>query len=87
MAGTSTYIDDLSDDLFISNTSLLKIIKKINNLLEKENFKLSIIRRDNKLYLIGSEEEKRKAISFTISHEFTSNVLNICEYPSNNPMH
>ena len=62
MAGTSTYIDDLSDDLFISNTSLLKIIKKINNLLEKENFKLSIIRRDNKLYLIGSEEEKRKAI-------------------------
>ena len=87
MAGTSTYIDDLSDYLFISNTSLLKIIKKINNLLEKENFKLSIIRRDNKLYLIGSEEEKRKAISFTISHEFTSNVLNICEYPSNNPMH
>lgn len=80
MAGTSTYIDDLSDDLFISNTSLLKIIKKINNLLEKENFKLSIIRRDNKLYLIGSEEEKRKAISFTISHEFTSNVLNINDY-------
>lgn len=76
MSRTSTYIDDLSDDLFISSTSLLKIIKKINNLLEKQDFNLSIIRRDNKLYLIGSEEEKRKAISFTISHEFTSNVLN-----------
>lgn len=80
MSRTSTYIDDLSDDLFISSTSLLKIIKKINNLLEKQDFNLSIIRRDNKLYLIGSEEEKRKAISFTISHEFTSNVLNINDY-------
>ena len=30
MSRTSTYIDDLSDDLFISSTSLLKIIKKIN---------------------------------------------------------
>ena len=80
MSRTSTYIDDLSDDLFISSTSLLKIIKKINNLLEKQNFNLSIIRKDNKLYLIGSEEEKRKAISFTISHEFTSNVLNINDY-------
>lgn len=28
MSRTSTYIDDLSDDLFISSTSLLKIIKK-----------------------------------------------------------
>lgn len=80
MSRTGTYIDDLSDDLFISSTSLLKIIKKINNLLEKQDFNLSIIRRDNKLYLIGSEEEKRKAISFTISHEFTSNVLNINDY-------
>lgn len=60
MSRTSTYIDDLSDDLFISSTSLLKIIKKINNLLEKQDFNLSIIRRDNKLYLIGSEEEKEK---------------------------
>ena len=32
MSRTSTYIDDLSDDLFISSTSLLKIIVTFNKM-------------------------------------------------------
>lgn len=53
-------IADLSEKVFLSDTALLKIIKKINKSLVEGNFNLSITRKNNHLFLVGQEEEKRK---------------------------
>ena len=73
-------IDDLSEALFMSSTSLLRIIKKINHKLKKSNFNVDIIRRKNNLIMVGTEEEKRKVMSYYLVHEFSSHTLNITDY-------
>lgn len=75
-------IDELSDELFISSTSLLRIVQKINQKLDHINLDVHIIRRNNNLIFIGTEEEKRKAVSHYLVHEFSSNILNINDYQS-----
>lgn len=73
-------IADLSEKVFLSDTALLKIIKKINKSLVEGNFNLSITRKNNHLFLVGQEEEKRKVISYFLTHEFNSHTLNINDY-------
>ena len=60
MSRTSTYIDDLSDDLFISSTSLLKIIKNIGepllrNKLEDEIKSLSELEIKDDISIIADK--------------------------------
>ena len=73
-------IQDLAEQVFLSDTALLKIIKKMNNRLKDGKFELSIIRKNNHLYLLGDEEEKRKVISYFLTHEFSTQTININDY-------
>ena len=63
-----------------SSTSLLRIVKRINQKLENSNIHVDIVRRKNHLILIGTEEDKRKVMSYYLLHEFSSNTLNINDY-------
>ena len=75
-------IGALSDRLFISDTSLMRIIKKINKRLDNWHFNISIIRKNNQLIFTGNEQEKRKVISFFLTNEFATQTLKISDYQS-----
>lgn len=80
LSASENDIENLSDELFMSSTSLLRIVKRINQKLENSNIHVDIVRRKNHLILIGTEEDKRKVMSYYLLHEFSSNTLNINDY-------
>ena len=54
-------IADLSEKVFLSDTALLKIIKKINKSLVEGNFNLSITRKNNHLFFSWTGRRKKKS--------------------------
>lgn len=64
-------VDELSDKLFVSRSTLSKDISVIKDLLER--YRLSIISKPNKgIYVVGDEKDKRH---FIINYFFGNNYL------------
>lgn len=69
------YIYDLSEMLFVSITTLEKILKNYIKLLEK--FELSILRNKGYISIIGQELNKRRLIRYLIINESNDAFNNI----------
>lgn len=69
------YIYDLSEMLFVSVTTLEKILKNYIKLLEK--FELSILRNKGYISIIGQELNKRRLIRYLIINESNDAFNNI----------
>lgn len=64
----SISIYDLADNLFISDSLLIKKIKKLNEVISQRN-DVRIVRKNNKLMLIGSEESTRMNLVYFFMRE------------------
>lgn len=74
-------IDDLSDSLYISTTTLEKYFKTINKTLE--NFDLKISRNNNTVFVVGNELNKRKYLNKIIFDEINpafNSIDNLTNY-------
>lgn len=72
-----TYVDiyDLCEEFFISESTLRNEIKKINKLLER--FNVNFIIKGTKLFIEGSESDKRRLLSHTIFTEMSSRFVDV----------
>lgn len=66
---------DLADSLYISTSTLQKVIAQANEYLRK--YSLSIESRNNILRLVGSEGDKRRYMSNYLYSHFSSNTLSL----------
>ncbi len=66
---------DISDELYVSNIVIEQDIKKLQETLEP--LQLKILRKDNKYYLEGNEEDKRKLFRHLLEKETKDSFLNI----------
>lgn len=66
---------DLCEELFIAYSTLKSTIKKMNVTFEK--FKVSFYTKNNKIFISGRENDKRKLLSNVIFKETSNSVLDI----------
>ena len=68
-------IDDLSDELYISNAVLFKVLKQARELCDQFNIEISL--SNNLVSLIGKEEDKRKLMKHIYLIGFGTNKLSM----------
>lgn len=76
-------IFDLADELMVSEYTIEKDIIRIKNLFKDENSDIEMKRINNKIYLTGSEREKRNLLCRLILKEQKDNVFDIESYEKN----
>ena len=73
---SKTYtFEELADKMFVSESTLNKMLKSMNPLLAK--YSLSIVRKEGKILVEGKEYDKRKLINKLINEEIDNNFKNI----------
>ena len=70
----------LSDELYISESTLDKQLNSINQIIERRNPNMQIRRRNNKLIINGSEEERRQIYTYLMNHEMDQYNFNLNNY-------
>lgn len=80
LGNKSIAIMDLCDELFVSESLLMKEIKELNITLSHNNNDVKIIRKNNNLMLMGTEDETRQASSYFFMHEINHYNLNLNDY-------
>lgn len=68
-------IYDLSEEIFVSISTLRKDISKVKNMLNK--YDLELVCRGDILKIQGTEKNKRKMLSTIIYQESSSNFVNL----------
>lgn len=76
-------IFDLADELMVSEYTIEKDIVRIKSLFKDENSNIEMKRINNKIYLTGSEKEKRNLLCRLILKEQKDNVFDIESYEKN----
>ena len=71
---------ELSDELFISESTLNRMVKKLNTLIAKSDQQLIIKRKQNQLLIEGDEAAKRRVFTLFLNHEVETNKLNLENY-------
>ncbi len=71
---------DLADVFFISESTLNRYVKDLNEMLIKDNESSPIQRKNNQLFIQGKEEEKRKVFNRFLNREVEENKLNLEAY-------
>ena len=71
---------ELADELFISESNLQRYIKKVNEIIQKRNASMKICRSQNKLYLNGTETEKRQITTYFLMNELNQYNFNLSMY-------
>ena len=66
---------DLSEELFVSYETIKKDISKAKKVIEE--YGLEIVIEKNKVYLLGSEKNKRELLAHILYKEFSNNILNV----------
>lgn len=68
-------IDDLAEDIYVSNTTVMRIIDSAKKLCHNFNLELSV--QKNIVHLVGPERNKRKLMKHIYISEFGSNKISI----------
>lgn len=72
---------DLADLFFVSESTLNRYIKDLNNMLIKDNSSsLPIQRKNNQIFIQGKEEDKRKIFNRFLNQEVEENKLDLGAY-------
>ena len=73
---SKTYsLEELADKMYVSESSLNKMLKSLGSLLDK--YSLSIVRKDGQIIVEGKEYNKRKLINKLINEEIDNNFKSI----------
>ena len=71
---------ELAESLFISESTLLKSIQMLNEIIRKRNPNIQIQRNHNMLKLNGSEEERRQVSTYFLMHELEEYNFDLKNY-------
>lgn len=71
---------ELAESLFISESTLLKSIQMLNEIIRKRNPNIQIQRNHNMLKLNGSEEERRQVSTYFLMHELEEHNFDLKNY-------
>jgi len=71
---------DLADLFFISESTLNRYIKELNNMLLKDQSTPPIQRKNNQIFIQGKEAEKRKTFNRFLNQEVEENKLDLEAY-------
>lgn len=77
---SETNFYELADDFFISESTLNRIIKDINQVIAEKDESLCIIRRNNQLLIEGQEEQKRSIFNWFLNQEIKNHKLSLDKY-------
>ncbi|WP_429976169.1 BglG family transcription antiterminator [Enterococcus sp. DIV0086] len=70
----------LADEFFISESTLDRIVKKLNILIGKSDQRLIIKRKQNQLLIEGDEAAKRRVFTLFLNREIETNKLSLDNY-------
>ncbi|WP_115716264.1 BglG family transcription antiterminator [Amedibacterium intestinale] len=71
---------ELAESLFISESTLLKSIQTLNEIIRRRNSNIQIQRNHNMLKLNGSEEERRQVSTYFLMHELDEYNFDLKNY-------
>ncbi|MCD5000932.1 transcription antiterminator [Enterococcus saccharolyticus] len=71
---------ELADLLFVSESTLDRLVRELNAVIEKQDKKLLITRQQNQLFIPGDEEQKRKLFNIFLNREIEINKLSLDKY-------
>lgn len=72
----------LADELFISESTLDRLIRELNQVIQKRDPSLCIQRKNNQLVIQGKEEQKRKLFNIFLNEEIENYQLSLEKYTS-----
>ncbi|MGM0165130.1 lichenan operon transcriptional antiterminator [Enterococcus sp. AZ135] len=71
---------ELADDFFISESTLDRMVKELNELITKNDQQLLIKRKHNQLFIEGDEAAKRRVFTLFLNQEIETNKLSLDNY-------
>ena len=71
---------DLADELYISETTLVRNIQELNEIIAKRNASIQIKRENNYLHLDGDEETRRQVSTYFLMHEIEEYDFDLQNY-------
>jgi lichenan operon transcriptional antiterminator len=76
----SVDIFDLADSLYVSESTLDRLVKELNIVITEQDKQLLIKRKNNQLFIKGEEVEKRKLFNIFLNQEIETNKLSLDKY-------
>lgn len=70
----------VSDELYVSESTLVNWVNELNKVIMKNNPKLKIRRMENRLEITGTEKERRHVFNLFLDQELRKNKLSLDKY-------